>query len=53
MPCNCGKAGKFEVLHSDGSVTKGYTSEMQAKIAAAKLGGGVVRPEVVEAKATA
>lgn len=46
MGCNCGKqrlaqGDEFVVTTRDGTETTGYTSEAQAKVAAAKLGGVV------------
>lgn len=46
MACNCGKNRlapdqEYVVTTRDGTETTGYTSEAQAKVAAAKLGGVV------------
>jgi len=48
MGCNCGgrKAAttEYTVILKDGTTQEGFTSEIQAKVAAAKL-GGVVKPK--------
>jgi len=48
MGCNCGKnrlapGQEWAVILTDGTEHLGFTSEAQAKVAAAKLGGGVVK----------
>lgn len=45
MPCNCGGQSKFVYQHTDPTTgrTSTYNTEIEAKAAAVRAGGGAVR----------